>query len=31
VPLQMLAYHVAVLKGTGVNQPGNLAQSITIE
>ncbi len=31
VPLQMLAYHVAVLKGTDVDQPRNLAKSVTVE
>jgi len=31
VPLQMLSYHVAVLKGTDVDQPRNLAKSVTVE
>jgi glucosamine--fructose-6-phosphate aminotransferase (isomerizing) len=31
VPLQILAYHVAVLKGTDVDQPRNLAKSVTVE
>lgn len=31
VPLQMLAYHVALLKGTDVDQPRNLAKSVTVE
>ena len=31
VPLQMLAYHVAVGKGTDVDQPRNLAKSVTVE
>ncbi len=31
VPLQMLAYHVAVLKGADVDQPRNLAKSVTVE
>jgi glucosamine--fructose-6-phosphate aminotransferase (isomerizing) len=31
VPLQMLAYHTAVLKGTDVDQPRNLAKSVTVE
>lgn len=31
VPLQMLAYHVAILKGTDVDQPRNLAKSVTVE
>ncbi len=31
VPLQLLAYHTAVLKGTDVDQPRNLAKSVTVE
>lgn len=31
IPLQLLAYHVAVLKGTDVDQPRNLAKSVTVE
>jgi glucosamine--fructose-6-phosphate aminotransferase (isomerizing) len=31
VPLQMLAYHVALIKGTDVDQPRNLAKSVTVE
>jgi glucosamine--fructose-6-phosphate aminotransferase (isomerizing) len=31
VPLQLLAYHVALLKGTDVDQPRNLAKSVTVE
>jgi glucosamine--fructose-6-phosphate aminotransferase (isomerizing) len=31
VPLQILAYHVATLKGTDVDQPRNLAKSVTVE
>jgi glucosamine--fructose-6-phosphate aminotransferase (isomerizing) len=31
VPLQILAYHVALLKGTNVDQPRNLAKSVTVE
>jgi glucosamine--fructose-6-phosphate aminotransferase (isomerizing) len=31
IPLQMLAYHVATLKGTDVDQPRNLAKSVTVE
>jgi len=31
VPLQLLAYHVAVVKGTDVDQPRNLAKSVTVE
>ena len=31
IPLQMLAYHVALLKGTDVDQPRNLAKSLTVE
>ncbi|MGI8610704.1 MAG: glutamine--fructose-6-phosphate transaminase (isomerizing) [Sphingomicrobium sp.] len=31
VPVQLLAYHVAVLKGTDIDQPRNLAKSVTVE
>ncbi|WP_188365604.1 glutamine--fructose-6-phosphate transaminase (isomerizing) [Marinicella pacifica] len=31
VPLQLLSYHVAVLRGTDVDQPRNLAKSVTVE
>ncbi len=31
VPLQLLAYHVAVLRGTDVDKPRNLAKSVTVE
>ncbi|HEY8569872.1 SIS domain-containing protein, partial [Microbulbifer sp.] len=31
VPLQLLSYHVALLKGTDVDQPRNLAKSVTVE
>jgi glucosamine--fructose-6-phosphate aminotransferase (isomerizing) len=31
IPLQILAYHVATLKGTDVDQPRNLAKSVTVE
>ncbi|MFT3906628.1 MAG: glutamine--fructose-6-phosphate transaminase (isomerizing) [Steroidobacteraceae bacterium] len=31
IPLQLLAYHVAILKGTDVDQPRNLAKSVTVE
>jgi glucosamine--fructose-6-phosphate aminotransferase (isomerizing) len=31
VPLQLFAYHVAVFKGTDVDQPRNLAKSVTVE
>ncbi len=31
VPLQLFAYHIAVLKGTDVDQPRNLAKSVTVE
>ena len=31
VPLQLLAYHIAVLKGADVDQPRNLAKSVTVE
>ena len=31
IPLQLLAYHVAVFRGTDVDQPRNLAKSVTVE
>jgi glucosamine--fructose-6-phosphate aminotransferase (isomerizing) len=31
VPMQLLAYYIAVLKGTDVDQPRNLAKSVTVE
>ena len=31
VPVQLLAYHVACVKGTDVDQPRNLAKSVTVE
>jgi glucosamine--fructose-6-phosphate aminotransferase (isomerizing) len=31
VPLQILSYHVALIKGTDVDQPRNLAKSVTVE
>ncbi|HSU14129.1 glutamine--fructose-6-phosphate transaminase (isomerizing) [Longimicrobium sp.] len=31
VPLQLLAYHIAVMRGTNVDQPRNLAKSVTVE
>ena len=31
VPLQLLAYHVAMVQGTDVDQPRNLAKSVTVE
>jgi glutamine---fructose-6-phosphate transaminase (isomerizing) len=31
LPLQLLAYHVAILRGTDVDQPRNLAKSVTVE
>ena len=31
IPLQLLAYHVAVCKGKDVDQPRNLAKSVTVE
>ena len=31
IPLQLLAYHVAIMKGTDVDQPRNLAKSVTVE
>ncbi|MFT5397806.1 MAG: glucosamine--fructose-6-phosphate aminotransferase (isomerizing), partial [Gammaproteobacteria bacterium] len=31
IPMQLLSYHVAVLRGTDVDQPRNLAKSVTVE
>jgi glucosamine--fructose-6-phosphate aminotransferase (isomerizing) len=31
LPMQMLAYHAAIAKGTDVDQPRNLAKSVTVE
>ncbi len=31
VPLQLLAYHMAILRGADVDQPRNLAKSVTVE
>jgi glucosamine--fructose-6-phosphate aminotransferase (isomerizing) len=31
IPLQLLAYHIAVLRGLDVDQPRNLAKSVTVE
>ncbi|WDR80437.1 glutamine--fructose-6-phosphate transaminase (isomerizing) [Candidatus Purcelliella pentastirinorum] len=31
IPLQLLAYHVAIIKGTNIDQPRNLAKSVTVE
>ena len=31
IPLQLLSYHVALIKGTNVDQPRNLAKSVTVE
>ena len=31
VPVQLLSYHVAVMRGTDVDQPRNLAKSVTVE
>jgi glucosamine--fructose-6-phosphate aminotransferase (isomerizing) len=31
IPLQLLAYHVALLRGTDLDQPRNLAKSVTVE
>ncbi|MCH9690952.1 MAG: glutamine--fructose-6-phosphate aminotransferase, partial [Gammaproteobacteria bacterium] len=31
VPLQLLSYHVALIKGTDIDQPRNLAKSVTVE
>ena len=31
IPMQLLAYHVALIKGTDVDQPRNLAKAVTVE
>lgn len=31
IPLQLLAYHIAVLRGSDIDQPRNLAKSVTVE
>ena len=31
IPIQLLAYHIAALKGTDIDQPRNLAKSVTVE
>jgi glucosamine--fructose-6-phosphate aminotransferase (isomerizing) len=31
IPLQLLSYHIAVMRGTNVDQPRNLAKSVTVE
>jgi glucosamine--fructose-6-phosphate aminotransferase (isomerizing) len=31
VPLQLLSYHIAVMRGCDVDQPRNLAKSVTVE
>jgi glucosamine--fructose-6-phosphate aminotransferase (isomerizing) len=31
IPLQLLAYHIAVMRGRHVDQPRNLAKSVTVE
>ena len=31
IPLQLLSYHVALIKGTNVDKPRNLAKSVTVE
>ena len=31
VPLQLLAYHIALLRGCNVDRPRNLAKSVTVE
>jgi len=31
IPIQLLAYHAAVFRGTDVDQPRNLAKSVTVE
>ena len=31
IPLQLLSYHVALIKGTDIDKPRNLAKSVTVE
>jgi glucosamine--fructose-6-phosphate aminotransferase (isomerizing) len=31
IPLQLLSYHIAVMRGCNVDQPRNLAKSVTVE
>ena len=31
IPLQLLAYHVATIKGTDIDKPRNLAKAVTVE
>ena len=31
LPVQLLAYHIAVIRGTDIDQPRNLAESVTVE
>jgi glucosamine--fructose-6-phosphate aminotransferase (isomerizing) len=31
IPLQLLAYHIATLRGCDIDQPRNLAKSVTVE
>ena len=31
IPLQLLSYHVAIIKGTDIDKPRNLAKSVTVE
>jgi glutamine---fructose-6-phosphate transaminase (isomerizing) len=31
VPMQLMAYHIAVMRGCDVDQPRNLAKSVTVE
>ncbi|WP_227636649.1 hypothetical protein, partial [Klebsiella pneumoniae] len=31
IPMQLLSYHVALIKGTDVDQPRNLAKAVTVE
>jgi glucosamine--fructose-6-phosphate aminotransferase (isomerizing) len=31
IPLQLLSYHVALIKGTNIDKPRNLAKSVTVE
>ena len=31
IPLQLLSYHIALIKGTDIDKPRNLAKSVTVE
>jgi glutamine---fructose-6-phosphate transaminase (isomerizing) len=31
IPLQLLSYHIALIKGTNIDKPRNLAKSVTVE